>query len=243
MAERGSDLARATLSVLFIGGLIAGSLWILSPFLAAFIWATMIVVATWPLLHWVESACGGRRAPAVVVMTLGLLAILIVPLGVALSAILDHAEELVALLERLPDARLPVAPDWLGKIPLAGERIQGTWNQLASEGMSDLLTQVQPHARAAATWLAQRAGSFAFLLVQFVLIAILSAVLYAGGESWAAWVRQFGRRLADEHGDCMVVLAGQASAAWRSVSSSRRWYSPRSAASGSRSRACRSRQC
>ena len=53
-------------------------------------------------------------------------------------------------------------------------------------------------------------GSFALLLVQFVLIVILSAVLYAGGESWAAWVRRFARRLADQQGDRMVVLAGQA---------------------------------
>jgi predicted PurR-regulated permease PerM len=61
MTERPSELARITLSVLFIGGLIAGSLWILSPFLAAFIWATMIVVATWPLMRRVEGACGGHR--------------------------------------------------------------------------------------------------------------------------------------------------------------------------------------
>ena len=88
MTERRSELARITLSVLFIGGLIAGSLWILSPFVAAFIWATMIVVATWPLMRRVEGAFGGRRAPAVAVMTLGLLAILIVPLGVAINAIL-----------------------------------------------------------------------------------------------------------------------------------------------------------
>jgi predicted PurR-regulated permease PerM len=210
MTERRSELARITLSVLFIGGLIAGSLWILSPFLAAFVWATMIAVATWPLMRRVEGAFGGRRAPAVAVMTIGLLAILIVPLGVAINAILGHADDLVALLERLPDARLPTAPEWLGKVPLAGERIEAAWNQLASEGMADLLAQAQPHARAAASWLAQQAGSFALLLVQFVLIAILAAVLYTGGEAWAAWVRRFGRRLADEQGERMVVLAGQA---------------------------------
>jgi predicted PurR-regulated permease PerM len=48
------------------------------------------------------------------------------------------------------------------------------------------------------------------LLLQFLLIVILSAVLYAGGEAWAAWARGFARRLADDRGDRMVVLAGQA---------------------------------
>jgi predicted PurR-regulated permease PerM len=205
-----SDLGRITLSVLFIGGLIAGSLWVLRPFLAAFIWATMIVVATWPLMRRVERVCGGRRAPAVTVMSLGLLAILIVPLGVAIHAILSHTDELMALAERLPSAQLPAAPEWLGKVPLAGERIHATWNQLASEGVADLMLQAQPYMRTAGAWLAQQAGGFVMVLLQFVLVVILSAVLYAGGESWAAWIRRFGRKLADEQGDRMVVLAGGA---------------------------------
>jgi predicted PurR-regulated permease PerM len=106
--------------------------------------------------------------------------------------------------------QLPAPPEWLDKIPLAGERIEATWNHLADEGLAAAMAQAQPHMRAAAAWLAQQAGGFAVLLVQFVLIVILSAVLYAGGEAWAAWVRGFARRLADEQGDRMVVLAGQA---------------------------------
>ena len=210
MTDSRPDLGRITLSVLFIGGLIAGSLWILSPFLGAFIWATMIVVATWPMLRRLERAFGGHRAPAVAVMSIGLLAILIVPLGVALQAILDHADELVALLERLPQTKLPAPPEWLNRAPLAGERLEAAWTNLASEGLADLMVQAQPHLRSVATWLAQHAGGFALLLVQFVLIVILTAVLYTGGESWAGWIRGFARKLADDRGDRMVVLAGQA---------------------------------
>ena len=210
MTSQRPELARTTLSVLFIGGLIAGSLWVLSPFVAAFVWATMIVVATWPMMRRVESAFGGRRAPAVAVMTLGLLAVLMVPLAVALQAILDHADDLVALLGKLPNAQIPAAPEWLGKVPLAGERAQEAWNHLASAGITDLVERARPYAGAAATWFGRQAGSFALVLVQFMLIVALSAILYAGGESWAAWVRRFGRRLADDQGDRMVVLAGQA---------------------------------
>ena len=210
MTVQRHDLARTTLSVLFIGALIAGSLWILSPFLAAVVWATMIVVATWPMMRRVESAFGGRRAPAVAVMTLGLLAILIVPLAIALQAILDHADDLVSLLGKLPTAQLPAAPEWLGRVALVGERAQEAWDHLASAGMADLAQRARPYAGAATTWFGRQAGSFALVLVQFMLIVVLSAVLYAGGESWAAWVRRFGRRLADDQGDRMVVLAGQA---------------------------------
>ena len=150
MTTQRADLGRITLSVLFIGGLIGGSLWILSPFLAAFVWATMIVVATWPLMRRVERMCGGRRTPAVAIMSLGLLAILIVPLGVVLQAVLGHVDELAALLERLPELQLSAAPDWLNRVPLVGNRVQEAWNQLVDEGLANVMTQAQPYLRTGA---------------------------------------------------------------------------------------------
>jgi predicted PurR-regulated permease PerM len=207
---RRGELGRATLSVLFIGALIAGSLWILAPFLAAFIWATMIVVATWPLLLRLERAFGGRRGPAIAVMSLGLLALLIVPLYIAIDAVVGNAGAIVTLAERLPEMTLPAAPPWLAELPLAGERLQAAWNRFAGAGTADVLAQAQPYMRDVAAWLARQAGSVAALIVQFVLIVILTSVLYARGEAWAGWVRRFGRRLADEQGDRMVLLAGGA---------------------------------
>lgn len=207
--ERRPELARITLSVIFIGGLIAGSLWILQPFLAAFVWAVMIVVATWPILLRAESALRSRTLAAVV-MCVALLAVLLLPLGIAIDAILTHADEIPAAVSRLLEAQLPAAPDWLGDVPLVGPRAADAWNDLAAQDAEQLGKLAWPYLRAATSWFVQRAGSFAMVLVQFVLIVILSAVLYAGGEAWAAWVRRFGARLADEQGERMVVLAGQA---------------------------------
>jgi len=205
-----TELARITLSVLFIGGLIVGALWILRPFLASLIWATMIVVATWPLMRRVEAAFGGRRAPAVAVMIAGLLAILIVPLGIALEAIFAHSGELAALAAELPAMTLPAAPEWLGKVPLVGEQAAAAWNEVSSGGMAGLMARAEPYLRIVLAWLSQYAGGFALVVVQFVLIVILSGILYAGGENWGAWVRRFGERLAGEQGGRMVTLAGQA---------------------------------
>ncbi|MGL4959354.1 MAG: hypothetical protein ACRC49_10210, partial [Plesiomonas sp.] len=45
-----ADLAGTVLSVLFIGILIIATFWVVNPFLPALVWATMIVIATWPIL-------------------------------------------------------------------------------------------------------------------------------------------------------------------------------------------------
>jgi len=207
--ERG-DLARTTLAVLFVGALIAGSLWVLRPFLAAFIWATTLVVATWPLLLKAERACGGRRGPAVAIMVSGLLALLIVPMVIAVDAILSNVDELAGFAATLAERGLPPAPDWIAGLPLVGERAVAGWSELASAPTTELQARLQPHLRAIAAWLAQHAGGFAMLLVQFLLVAVLAAVLYARGEVWADWMLRFGRRLAPHQGDRIVLLAGGA---------------------------------
>ena len=89
MQQAPRDLVRTTLGVLAIGGLIIAVFWILRPFLAATIWATMIVVATWPLMLWFEARLWRRRSLAVAVMTL-----LLLLLFVARFTGQDHRQEL-----------------------------------------------------------------------------------------------------------------------------------------------------
>ena len=86
-----NDLTRTTLLVLFIGLLIVGSLWTMLPFLGALVWATTIVVATWPLMLRVQRLAGGSRTIATVVMTVLALTIFIVPFWFAIGGLIDAA--------------------------------------------------------------------------------------------------------------------------------------------------------
>ena len=56
-----ADLVRTTLGVLFLGGLILSAFWILRPFIGATIWATMLVVSTWPVMKWLEARLWRKR--------------------------------------------------------------------------------------------------------------------------------------------------------------------------------------
>ncbi len=70
MNGNGRDITSIILAVLFIGGLIGTSLWILSPFLGPAIWATTLVVSTWPLMTAVQKWLWGRRSLAITLMTI-----------------------------------------------------------------------------------------------------------------------------------------------------------------------------
>src|SRR5262245_36347407 len=201
------DITRTVFAVLFIGGLIAGSLWILWPFLPAVIWATMIVVASWPVLLYVQGWLWGRRWLAVAVMTCVLLLVLVVPLSLAIGTIVSNAHVITGWAGVLTTLHLPQSPDWLKGLPLVGRRAAQTWNDLAALGQEDLAKKLAPYAGAVVGWFVAQIGSFGMMAVQFLLTVVLSAILFATGETTAEAVRHFGRRLAGAQGESTVVLA------------------------------------
>jgi predicted PurR-regulated permease PerM len=210
MDQQQRDLAQITLGVLFIGGLIAASFWILRPFLPAVIWATMVVVATWPVMRAIQARLWGSRALAVTAMTLILLLVLVVPLSLAIATLVDNAERIVGWAKWLSEFRLPPPPDWVAGLPVVGTRVQQFWQQYASASVEEFAAKLAPFAGNVTQWFAAEVGSFGMVFLQFLLTVIIAAIMYAGGESAAAWLRRFGLRLAGERGESVVVLAGQA---------------------------------
>ena len=203
------DLTRTVLAVLALFLLIAVCGWILSPFLAAIVWATMIVVSTWRMMLGVQQTCWGKRWIAVTLMTIGLLLVLIVPLSSAILAIVDHSDEIVGWARTLAKDGLPLPPEWVARLPLVGERIDAAWRDLAS-GDTGLLAKTTPYVGNVAKWTAGQFGNIGLIAVQFLLTVVISAIMYAAGESAADGVRRFMRRLAAERGDIVVTLAAQA---------------------------------
>ena len=210
MAERQSDLTRDTLAVVFLFALIAASFWILWPFLGAVVWATMIVVATWPILLTLQRWLLGLRWLAVMGMTLLLLAIFVLPFSFVIGAFIEHFKEITAWTTLLANFTLPPPPDWLGKIPMVGARVTSNWQQLAALSREELATRLSPYLGGIVGWLAGQIGGLGLLLAQIALMVIVSAVLYATGESAAAMALRFGARLAGEQGEQAIRLAGQA---------------------------------
>ncbi len=205
-----TELARTMLAILVIGGMIAASFWVMRPFLPAIIWAAMIVVATWPIMLQLQERFGGRRGWAVTVMTCLLLLILVVPLYLAITTIVDNAGTIANLVKGLPEMAIPPPPEGVERIPVVGSRAATHWRDIAAEGPQGILARLTPYLRDIANWFAGQAGNLGLLLVHFILVVIVSAWFWASGESIGENLRRFVVRLMGPRGESSVHLAGQA---------------------------------
>ena len=201
------DLTRSTLGVLFVVGLLFFCGWIALPFLSATLWATTIVISTWPLLIGLQSKLGGRRGLATTVMVVALLLLLVVPLSLAVGALVHNVDTIVARANSLKTFELPPPPDWVGRIPFQGPQLQAQWQEAAAAGPGGLSARVAPYGRRILRWFAAQVGGIGGMVLQFLLTAIISAILYTNGETAARGVRKFAKRLAGLNGDRAAVLA------------------------------------
>jgi predicted PurR-regulated permease PerM len=204
------ELMRSSLSVLFMVGLIAASFWILRPFLPAVLWATMIVISAWPLMVRVQALLWGRRWLAVTVMILTILLVMAVPVSLAIGTLVTHLDEIVDWAQSLKSVTIPVPPDWVESVPLAGPKIAVIWRQFAASGPEELARYASPYARVAGSWLFTQLGSLGAMTGEFLLTLLVAAVLFARGETAVTALRRFGRRLAGSRGVQATTLAGQA---------------------------------
>ncbi len=202
-----ADLTRTTLGVLFVVALILFCGWIALPFLSATLWATTIVISTWPLLIRLQSRLGGRRGLATTVMIVVLLLLLVVPLGVAVGALASNMDDIVAKVDSLKTLSLPPPPAWVVRIPLSGPKLSAEWQEAALKGPGGLSAILAPYSSQALRWLVARAGGIGGMILQFLLTVIISGILYVNGETAARGVRSFMKRLAGLQGDRAAVLA------------------------------------
>ena len=210
MTEARRDLTHIVLAVMFIGGLIAASLWILSPFLGALIWAVMIVIPTWPLMLALERSLGRRRWLAASAASAILLLLLILPILATVATIIGHVEEIKGWARYAREFRLPAPPGWLVGLPVVGGQAAALWQDAAAKGVESLGDSFAPYAGDLVQWFIARIGTFGAILVQLVLTVIATAVLYIHGERAGDAALRFGTRLAGDQGEAAVRLSAQA---------------------------------
>lgn len=202
------DPIRLPVGFAILFGLAAVSIWVLLPFLPALIWATMIVVATWPMMRSLEKRLGNRRILATSIMTGALLLAFVIPLTLAIVTLVTHIDVITGWAKAIQEQAHATPPAWIEGLPVVGTRIADAWRELVASG--ELGSKVTTYAGAVGAWFVAEVGDLGLVLVQFLLAVVICAILYARGETAAAGVVRFARTVGGERGETSVVLAAQA---------------------------------
>ncbi|MTD26098.1 AI-2E family transporter YdiK [Erwinia sorbitola] len=207
-AQKAWDLPQIVFTLLFISIMIVACFWVVQPFILGFAWASMVVIATWPLMIKVQEWLWGRRGLAVLVMTLLLILVFIIPVAVLVNGLIENSAPMLAWLGsghlQMPELH------WIRSIPLVGRKLYSAYNHLLAGGGSALLAQIQPYIGRTTGFFFAQAGHFGRFMMHLGLMLLFSVLLYWRGEQVGHGIRHFAFRLASRRGDAAVLLAGQA---------------------------------
>jgi predicted PurR-regulated permease PerM len=174
---------------------------IIFPFLGPILWSVIIVVATWPLYVKLKNLLGTRTKLATALMTIALALILVGPVAVLTVSLTEQIGNATHVFRDLADAELSETPPaWVGKVPVAGAWIEKIWHEAATD-MQGFVAKIRPQIRTAAAWLLAQGAQLGLVLLQFLLVILISALLYPNGETLGRYARAFSVRLGGGSGN------------------------------------------
>ena len=206
MKLRLSDMVQPLLGLVLLIAIVLAVLAIMAPFMAAIIWAVILVSATWKPFQWLSGRLGNRDTLAATLIVSALLLFILVPL---LVASVDFAQQLTHLARTIPEqvqAGLPELPNWISGLPLIGEWLATQWLALQNQDYQ-ILNQLKGMVAPAAKIMLSMASALGGGLMMLLLSLLIAGLLYAEGERLHRWVIAFSHRVAGPAGENLLRIS------------------------------------
>jgi predicted PurR-regulated permease PerM len=186
--------------------LVAGCTVVLLPFVSALILAVVLCFSTWPVFLKLTRFMGGRKTLAAIAMVVLLAAVIIGPFAILGANLVDNVRAVAAAAHRAFAQGPPQPPEWLGKVPVVGERIRDFWIDFSQ----DVASQSAALEQVIGT-LAKLALGFGKLLGQGLLEIGLSLIvcffLYRDGSALAQRLNRAAFRICGGEAERLVDIA------------------------------------
>ncbi|MBC7779189.1 MAG: AI-2E family transporter [Proteobacteria bacterium] len=186
--------------------LVVGCFYVISPFIAAVLFAAVVCATTWPVFIRLRHALGGRPVVASLLMTLLLALVFIVPVALLAIALTDNVSRLVDFARGLVQSGVPDLPSWMAQLPLVGDWLNDYWHRVA-ESREELRNLGERLIEPGRTVLIAVGSVLAQGLIQLTLAVLICFFLYRDGDSLMWALRKTALRLAGELGERIVQIA------------------------------------
>ncbi|QCI20862.1 AI-2E family transporter YdiK [Buchnera aphidicola (Hyperomyzus lactucae)] len=202
------DLSQFILSLIFIISMGVMSFLIIHPFILGFSWASMIVIATWPLMLKIQKFLGGKRSLAVIIMIIILLLLFIIPVFFLVNSLIATSIPLIHWFSSNTLEFPELA--WLQDIPLIGKKIFISYQELLEGDGGELIREVRPYMGRTTEFFIIQTKNCGLFFIHLILMLLFSTLLYWNGEKISSSIRYFAFRLSKKNGEAIVLLAVQA---------------------------------
>ena len=206
-AQGEATIAERILLWLIVGGIGAGALLVLWPFLSALLWAAILVYTTWPVFEWLRAHARLRRVPAALAMVLLTAVVVLLPLALAAPESAGEVAHLRAAALHAFAAGLPAAPLWLRGVPLLGPALAAIWDRWAAD-FSIALGALQPYFGLALEAVLRLLLGIAGGVLMFGFALFIAFFFYLHGAPIAGRLRALLARIAGPQGERALRLTG-----------------------------------
>ncbi|ANY88436.1 MULTISPECIES: AI-2E family transporter [Pseudomonas] len=195
---------RLLIQILLLALLGAG-LWVMAPFISALLWGAILAFASWPLMRLLTRVLGGRETLAASLLTAVWILVVALPLVWLGFNLADHIRDATTFIRDVQVDGLPDAPDWLGNIPLVGERLVRWWDSMDQQGAA-LLASIKPHLGQVGNWFLARSAQIGSGALELTLSLVFVFFFYRDGPRLAAFVLRLLQRLMGDRAEYYLDL-------------------------------------
>jgi predicted PurR-regulated permease PerM len=204
-----NDLASRALEVSINIGLLilltATCLLILRPFLTLIVWGVIIAVAAYPGYQKLKHVLDERGGLAAILCTIFLLALLIVPVGLLTSTLIEGIKSAAAHLQE-GTFTIPPPPAKVETWPIIGAPLQSLWKQ-ASVNLNTVLKMFAPQIKTIIPELLAASAGIGLTVLQFAFSILIAGGLLAYVQGGAEVSRSLANRLFGDKGPEYEELA------------------------------------
>lgn len=148
---------------------------IIRPFMVPILWGSIIAMAAYPLVTWLEPKLGGRRGLTCTVITLFFVLALVVPTWILTDSMLGGLKQLYTGIET-GELKVSAPPKGVQEWPLIGEKTYALWSE-ASRDLDAAIAKRGEQIKEIISAVLKRMGSSLMGVLMFVVALVISGAL------------------------------------------------------------------
>jgi predicted PurR-regulated permease PerM len=195
-------LIERLIGIALVGLVLTGTILVLWPFLTAFLFAAILVIATWPLHEWMLRR-GIPVGLTAAILTILSIACIVAPAFALAPQLGSHLADLVQRIQSIISSGVDL-PAWIVHVPLIGAKVQQLWSTILEGGVQGIVTPHMAWLRSTALTLG---GALAQGIVQILLSLIIAAMFWIQGETLRNTILEIGQRFGGELAKNALQLA------------------------------------